>query len=103
MPLNFRDHEWVAATATRSFFKEDTLLDWLDLYGESKGFIKDQDNPRYDTRTCMTRFIFAKAIEFEKKVVALLREKCNLVEVSGGTSEERAEETQRLLTEWPEA
>ncbi|MEO7453646.1 MAG: hypothetical protein ABIV13_02655 [Fimbriimonadales bacterium] len=102
MAFDPRDRDWVSATATRNYFKEDTLLDWLDLYGESKGFVKDKDDPSYDHRTCMTTFIFAKAIEFEQRVVALLREKCEVVDVDGENSVARALRTIELLQQRPE-
>jgi hypothetical protein len=94
--------DWVAATATRNYFKEDTLLDWLDLYGSSKGFMSDFEDPRYDERTCMTKFLFRKAPEFERRVVDLLRQKCQVIDVEGGTSSERAQTTIDLLHQRPE-
>ena len=73
-PTNGRDwSDWVSATATRNFILQDTLLDWLDLYGETKGFQKDSDLPNYDPRTDFAKFIFKKAAEFEAAVIAYLK------------------------------
>ncbi len=64
--------DWVSATDTRNFLREDPLLDWLDLYGEERGFQRDTDLPGYDLRTDFTNFIFAKTREFEAAVIAYL-------------------------------
>ena len=61
--------EWVSASATRNYVLGDPLLDWLDRYGESKGFVPDQ----FDERTDFLRFIFGKGVEFERAVVEHLR------------------------------
>lgn len=61
--------EWVSATDTRNFLLQDTLLDWLDLYGENNGFKRDTDLPGYDPRTDFPKFIFEKTREFEAAVI----------------------------------
>ena len=61
--------EWVAASSTRNHVLDDPLLDWLDRYGESKGFEQD----RTDARTDFLGFIFRKGVEFERAVVQHLR------------------------------
>lgn len=62
------DQEWVSATATRNFAGSNCLLDWLDLYGESKGFRRDQDYKDYDKRTDFSLFVMTKGLEFENAV-----------------------------------
>ena len=57
--------KWVSASKTRNHVLEDPLLDWLDRYGESKGFVRDG----VDERTDFARFIMRKGIEFEQAVV----------------------------------
>jgi hypothetical protein len=71
---NFRSPyvHWVSATATRNFATDDPLLDWLNLYGETKGFRKDKDYDEYDERTDFSRFIMNKGIEFEAAVATHL-------------------------------
>jgi hypothetical protein len=57
--------QWVSATKTRNFVDDDTLLDWLDLYGESKGFKPDTSDPRTD----FGKFVMEKGVEFEQVVL----------------------------------
>ncbi len=70
VPSSAQDWQnWVSATDTRNFLLQDTLLDWLDLYGEYNGFKRDTDLPGYDPRTDFTKFIFQKTREFEAAVI----------------------------------
>ena len=74
IPSSAQDwQEWVSATATRNFLLQDALLDWLDLYGEENGFVRDTAFPNYDPRTDFTKFIFQKTREFEAAVIAHLK------------------------------
>ena len=61
--------EWVSASSPRNHVLGDPLLDWLDRYGESKEFERDQP----DERTDFLNFIFRKGTEFERAVVQHLR------------------------------
>ena len=61
--------EWVSATRSRNHVLGDPLVDWLDRYGELKGYEKDRPDPRTD----YLGFIFRKAREFETRVVDHLR------------------------------
>ena len=33
--------DWVSATASRNYVLGNALVDWLDLYGEQRGFVRD--------------------------------------------------------------
>lgn len=67
--------EWISATKVRNFTKEDCILDFLDLYGESNGFTKDSSLPWYNKNTDFTEFIFEKGKKFEDNVIRVLKDK----------------------------
>jgi hypothetical protein len=56
---------WISATRTRNFVNEDPLLDWLELYGEAKGFKPDESDPRTD----FSAFVMEKGTQFEQAVL----------------------------------
>ena len=60
--------DWVPVTATRNYVLKNPLLDWLNIYGEANGYIKDVIHPDVD----FVRFIRNRGIEFENAVVAHL-------------------------------
>ena len=57
--------DWVSASAMRNFVMGDPLLDWLDRYGDQKGFIRDP----VDERTDFGLFVMRKGLEFERAVM----------------------------------
>ena len=65
---------WVSASATRNHVLGDPLLDWLNLYGDQRGFTRDNHLPTYDERTDFTPFVLEQGVRFEAAVVALLRD-----------------------------
>jgi len=64
---------WVSATATRNFMFDDPILDWLELFGADKGFVRDDLLDGYDERADYTCFLLKKGKEFEAAVVRYLR------------------------------
>ena len=60
---------WVSATKTRNHVLGDPLLDWLDRFGEVKGYERDTPDPRTD----FLGFVFRKGREFETRVADRLR------------------------------
>lgn len=74
---------WVAATATRNHILGEPLLDWLDRYGHSRGYIRDHEVPDYDPRTDFSRFIQAQARRFEQAITTHLST-IEAVETVGG-------------------
>jgi hypothetical protein len=61
--------DWVAASKTRNYCADDPLLDWLNAFGESKGFKSDDQLSDYDRRTDFRAFIFERAAQFEQTVI----------------------------------
>jgi len=59
---------WVSATATRNYMLRNTLLDWLNLYGEDNGFTPDYLMTGWRPELAFAPFIMAKGQEFERIV-----------------------------------
>ena len=93
--------QWVSATRTRNFALNDPLLDWLDLYGEASGFLRDASMPGYDPRTDFTEFIFGQGRRFENSVISHLRASEDVLTIANGPEDvrdlARAEETFRAM------
>ena len=72
------NEEWISATRVRNYMLNDPLLDWLNLYGESKGYIKDsKSNSLLQNKLNFTKYIMEKGNEFEKYIIDKLKEKHN--------------------------
>lgn len=97
------DLEFVSASALRNWFSEDPLLDWLELYGEAKGFVRDTQRGDYIAETQMSEFLFAKGREFESRVMELLRDRCEITAVENHDRSQAAEETEELIRSGVEA
>jgi hypothetical protein len=63
---------WVSASKTRHFIQDDPLLDWLDRYGEAKGFQPDTMLDGYDPRTDLRAMLLERGKQFEDGVVGLI-------------------------------
>jgi hypothetical protein len=57
--------DWVSATARRNYLLNNPLIDWLERFGEEKGFAPDADLPGYDPALEFAPFIMSKGIAFE--------------------------------------
>ncbi|MGI8924576.1 MAG: hypothetical protein ACR2HJ_11175 [Fimbriimonadales bacterium] len=102
--------DWVSASKIRNWFRDDPLLDWLDLYGEANGFIPDHKRQGYDPTTDFGRFIFEKGRQFEAKVIQHLESKLQIRRLStpwSGSAQEAweawATETDTLLQDGVQA
>ena len=97
LPTSLEDwRNWVSASRTRNYCIEDTLTDWLDLYGERFGFTKDDSLPDYDSMYDWSKFIFEKGNLFEDHYIDYLKEYGEVVKVGDFTSArniEKASET----------
>ncbi len=87
---------WVSATKTRNWMEEDPLLDWLDLYGEENGFVRDSEDESTIPDADFGKFIVAKGIEFEARVLGLIRERLaghgEVVQVADGPKDGLSED-----------
>jgi hypothetical protein len=94
---------WVSASRTRNYLLQDPLLDWLQLYGEDKGFIRDDLRPGYDSRTDFLPFLFERGVAFEQAVLACLGTREDILTVAAGPYDVRSrtklEETFRAMVE----
>ena len=75
-------NEWVSATKLRGYLLKNTLGDWLDLYGEAHGFVRDDAREGYDERLDFFRFVVRQGVAFEEAVAAFLKARTDLVRIS---------------------
>ena len=52
--------EWLNSNDVTRYLRGDTLVDWLERYGERHGFIRDSDRPRYAPECEMSLFLREK-------------------------------------------
>ena len=75
----------------------DPLLDWLQLYGKSRGYVPRNVLASYNKDLDFLEFIFAKGKEFEEGILRLLQRQFDVVTVAQDYKEisqlEKAEET----------
>lgn len=74
--------EWVSASATLNCCCDDPALDWLEAFGESKGFRRDDQLPGHDVHTDFRTFLRQKATEFEAVVTDHLASRFRVVRVA---------------------
>jgi len=80
--------DWVSASSIRNSMLGDPLLDWLDLYGGSRGWVPDEDVPGYDQRTDFTRFVIDQGKRFERAVLQVLRDAGLAIAVVAGPGDD---------------
>ena len=73
---------WIATSAVRHWCDGDPLLDWLDRYGEERGFVRDDRLPAYDPRFDLPRLIGERGERFEALVLAALAARYPLTRVA---------------------
>jgi len=61
----------ISATKTRNYLLNDPILDWLNLYGEKNGFIKDNSSNSY------SNFLLSRGQQFEKYIMDYLKPSIN--------------------------
>lgn len=99
------DSKWVSATATRNICHGDPLLDWLDLYGKSHGFQRDDEIEGYDSVTDMGVFLREKGSAFEAAVMQCIRAEFQVVDIERdleGGADARFQKTVEAIEARPE-
>lgn len=82
--------EWVPATAVRHWCDADPLLDWLDRYGEERGFARDDRAATYDARLDLPRLIAERGRRFEDLVFAHLGRRDRITRIGDGADDARS-------------
>ncbi len=67
--------QWVSAGRTRNWMMNDTLLDWLELYGEKRGYQPLKRLEGYREELDFLPFIFRQGQQFEAGILQLLKER----------------------------
>ena len=95
--------DWISATSSRNFIAQNTLMDWLSLYGKSHGFKQDTEYTNYDPRTNFSDFILWQGKAFEDAVIRYLSTLIPITTVSDSPSQIRnlgkAKETFQSMVE----
>lgn len=81
----------------RNLTVDDPLLDWLERFGEARGFLRDDMAPDYDPRLDLGQFLKQKGSEFEQKVIDCIRGRATVVEIRRAPHAEALEETRRAI------
>jgi len=71
----------VAASRTFNFCCDDPLLDWLEAFGEAKGYVPDHLRSGYDARADFRVFLTERANEFESVVTDYLAKRHEVVRI----------------------
>ena len=73
---------WVTASAVRHWCDGDPLLDWLDRYGDERGFARDDRLPTYDPRFDLPRLIGERGRHFEELVLRYVASRYRLTRIA---------------------
>ena len=73
---------WVSAGRTRNWMLDDSLIDWLRLYGEDRDYIPKQELDSYVEELDFLTFIFERGQEFEAGILRLLEERYEVATIA---------------------
>lgn len=63
--------KYISVSKIRNYILNDCVLDWLDIYGEKKGYIKD--TLHYSNQFDFTEYICKKGSEFEQRIINIIK------------------------------
>jgi hypothetical protein len=86
---------WVPASAVRHWCDADPQLDWLDRYGEERGFVRDDRLPGYDARFDLPRLIAERGRRFEDLVLAHLESRHRVTRIGDVANDARSRDAAR--------
>ena len=83
VPVSPNDwRQWVSAGRTRNWMLDDPLIDWLQLYGESRDYIPKKELADYNKDLDFLEFLLERGREFEAGVLRLLKERFEITTVA---------------------
>ena len=82
--------EWVSAGSTRNWMLDDPLLDWLQHYGESKGYRHRAEAPDYNPELDFMKFIMEQGQKFKAGIFHLLGQRREVVTIAQDRQEIRS-------------
>ncbi len=89
--------QWVSAGRTRNWMLDDPLIDWLQLYGESRDYIPKKELADHNKDLDFLEFLLERGREFEAGILQLLQERFEVMTVAQDYREisrlDKAEET----------
>ncbi len=87
-------NEYVTASQTRSYMLNDTLLDYLELYGKKNGLVPDYQQPGYNSKFDFVKYIMKQGERFEDNIMEKLKKKFpQIVVIPLSNSKTRIERT----------
>ena len=89
--------QWVSAGRTRNWMLNESLVDWLQLFGRSRGYIPREELAGYTKELDFVEFIFDKTRQFEAGILRLLQKQYEVTTIAHDHEEvrrlDKAEET----------
>ena len=73
---------WVSAGRTRNWMLNDPLLDWLQLYGKSRGYIPDNELDGYERNLDFLAFLVERSRAFETGILQLFQERSEVIPIA---------------------
>ena len=82
-PVSHDDwQQWVSAGRARNWMLDDPLIDWLQLYGKSCGYIPKTAWSGYEKNLDFLEFIFERGREFEAGILRLFRQRHDVATIA---------------------